>query len=743
MVTTQTTTYPQKLQELLTLVEHMNPSDINLIEHAYHYSESAHAGQRRKSGEDYFIHPVAVATILAGLHLDAEAIAAGLLHDVIEDNDGITYDDVVSEFGKVIADLVDGVTKLTQLPIEQIGLKSDKKATATKVNREMEYFRKMILAMDNDVRVILVKLADRLHNMRTLHFMPTDKQERTARETMDLFAPLANRLGIWQIKWELEDLSFRYINPEAYRGIARKLDEKRQDREAYVTKVAELIRANLEENGVHGAVITARPKHIYSIYKKMQRKDVPLEKIYDVRAIRVIVQQKKQCYLVLGAIHDLFIPIPGEFDDYIAAPKESSYQSLHTAVLDSQGKTIEVQIRTHEMHEQAEYGIAAHWRYKEGRASNSDKDFEDRIAFLRRSMDVHFGDEDAESFMNRMIAEALKERVYVFTPRADIIDLPIGSTPVDFAYSIHTDVGHRCRGAKIHGKLEPLNYVLKIGDQVEIVIAKRGGPSMDWLNEDLGYTKTARARSKIKHWFRKQNRDQHITLGRATLEREMRRLGVFDKLSFEAVSQLLGFSKLEDFFAAIGVGDINGSQITQRVLEDERRRADTDENHRERLQSRRARRKPDTANGIQIMGVSGMLTNIATCCSPVVGDDIIGFITRGRGVTIHRTDCTNVANIKDVERLINVSWGGSTDEYTYIVPVEIVAQDREGLLRDITTMIAAERINIASVAVKTRQQIAILSINLEITNNQQLGRILTKIETIENIYEAHRVNQNM
>ncbi|MEM9951030.1 MAG: bifunctional (p)ppGpp synthetase/guanosine-3',5'-bis(diphosphate) 3'-pyrophosphohydrolase [Chloroflexota bacterium] len=743
MVSISATIYPKHLEELLAIVQDMSDTDKDLIARAYYYAENAHTGQIRKSGEPYFTHPVAVAAIIAELQLDAETIAAGLLHDVIEDIKTITYADLASEFGTTIANLVDGVTKLTKLPIDQIGLKSDKNATASKVNREMEYFRKMIFAMDSDVRVILVKLADRLHNMRTLEHMPPHKQQRIAQETMQLFAPLANRLGIWQIKWELEDLSFRYINPDKYRHIARKLDERRQDREIYVANVTDVIRSELEDAGIHNAIISGRPKHIYSIHKKMQRKEVDVDKIYDIRAIRIIVEKKSQCYIVLGIIHDLYMPIPGEFDDYVAAPKESSYQSLHTAVLDHQGKTIEVQIRTHEMHEQAEYGIAAHWRYKEGPKSR-DKKLEERIAFLRRSMDIHFGDEDAESFMNRMLAEALKERVYVFTPRADIIDLPIGSTPIDFAYAVHTEIGHRCRGAKIHGKLKPLNYQLKTGDQVDIIVENRGGPSMDWLNEDLGYTKTSRARSKIRHWFRKQNRDQHITLGRAALEREMKRLGVVDKMSFETVANLLNYNKLEDFLAAIGAGDISSSQIAGRVLEDERKRADDFAIKQKQIPVRaRPVKRADTSNGVQIAGASGMLTNLGNCCNPVVGDDIIGYVTRGRGVTIHRTDCNNLANIKDTERLIDVGWGEENTEHTYIVPVEIIAQDREGLLHDITKLIKEEHVNIASVAVKTQQQIATLNVSLEIANNRQLSRILIQIEAIESIYEARRINQHM
>ncbi len=743
MVSTPTT-YPKDLESLLATSPGMNPADHALIERAYHYAEKAHIGQTRKSGEPYFTHCVAVASILADLHLDAETIAAGLLHDVIEDNDGITYADVESEFGENVVRLVDGVTKLTKLPIEQYGQKSDTNRTAQKEELYTEYFRKMFLTMGKDVRVVLVKLADRLHNMRTLGHMSEKHQKRTALETMNIFAPLANRLGIWQIKWELEDLSFRYLEPEEYRRIATALDEKRQYREAYVADIAEKIRKELESNGIQNAVITARPKHIYSIYKKMLRKELPLEKIYDVRAIRIIIEEKKQCYLVLGLIHTTFHPIPGEFDDYIAVPKDNFYQSLHTAVLDDRGKTLEVQIRTREMHEHAEFGVAAHWRYKEGRTGDKDKVFEERIAMLRRLMDVNeYGNDDARSFMEHMTEDVFKERVYIFTPQGDIVDLPAGSTPVDFAYSIHTEIGHRCRGAKVQGKLKALNYVLKNGDQVEIMTAKRGGPSMDWLNEDLGYTRTTRARNKIKHWFRKQNREQHIAMGRAALEREMKRLSVLDKLSFEKVASLLSHNKVDNFLAAIGAGDINGSQIMNRIMQHVREHENEQKTELERLKPRqRSTSKSDAAGGVRIMGASGMLVTLGKCCSPAAGDDIIGYITRGRGVTVHRKDCTNVQNIPDGERLIEANWGTEGEQYTYIVPVEIIAEDREALLKDITTMIADERVNIATVSVVTRQQIATLNVSLEIANNRQLSRILNRLENIESVFEVRRVNQN-
>jgi GTP pyrophosphokinase len=599
----------------------------------------------------------------------------------------------------------------------------------------------MLLTMGDDVRVVLVKLADRLHNMRTLGYMNPESQRRNARETMDIFAPLANRLGIWQIKWELEDLSFRYLEPEAYKAIATSIDERRADRQAYLEKVAAVLRGEVAKYGIHNVNISGRPKHIYSIYKKMQRKGLPFDQIYDVRALRVVVDETPQCYLVLGVVHGLWRPIPGEFDDYIASPKDNFYRSLHTAVLDSQGKTLEVQIRTGEMHEDSEYGIAAHWRYKEGNRRAHDKAFEERINYLRRLMEfgpeVH---EDAEEFVNTMKTEVFQDRVYVFTPKGDIVDLPAGATPLDFAYHIHTEIGHRCRGAKIHGKLVSLNYKLKTGDKVEILTSKRGGPSMDWLNPDLGFVTTSRAKEKIRYWLKKQNRDKHIAFGREVLERELKRLGVLDTTSFESVASLFEHSKLEDFLAAVGGGDINGAQIANRVLESERK---AEQEAEQGLLKPKARSLPltvDTASGVTILGTGGLLVNLARCCSPMAGDEIVGYITRGRGVTVHRRDCNNIQTMNDPERLIDVSWGGLAREQRYSVPIEVIAYDREGLMRDISTVIADEKVNLSSVRVSTRQNIATFHMTMEIENSRQLTRVLSKIEGVTSVVEAHRRN---
>lgn len=720
------------LQSIFDLLPDLSPSERLMIERAYIKAETAHAGQYRKSGEPYFTHCVAVATILAEMKLDAEAIAAALMHDLVEDTN-TTLEEIRNAFGSSVARIVDGVSKLKNLPIK---VDSNKKGKAA--DKELEYVRKMLLAMGDDVRVVLLKLADRLHNMRTLGYMSPDKQRQKAQETLDIFAPLANRLGIWQIKWELEDLSFRYLEPEKYKAIAKALDERRADREAYLANVTRALREALAAHGLTKVTISGRPKHIYSIYKKMDRKDVPMSQIYDVRAVRVIVDDIIQCYQALGVVHNLWHPIPGEFDDYIAAPKDNFYRSLHTAVVDKQGKTVEVQIRTWEMHEDAEYGIAAHWRYKEGNKTSRDEAFENRLSFLRRLMEFGPGMEDAAAFVDTMKSDVFQDRVYVFTPKGDIIDLPAGATPVDFAYHIHTEIGHCCRGAKVQGRLVSLNYNLQSGERVEIVTAKRGGPSLDWLNPDLGFVNTARARDKIRAWFRKQDREKHITNGRTLLEHELKRLGL-DQTSFETVAELFHYDKLEDFLAAVGAGDITSPQIATRILEMERR--DQQKSLVETM-IEEPKAVPSqvqvSANGVSINGVGGLLVTLAQCCAPMYGEEIVGYITRGRGVTVHRKDCANVRNHNEPERFVDVAWGSIPTEQKYAVPLEIIAYDRDGLLRDISTVIADEKVSMSKVSVSTRQSIATLQVTMEIANFQQLTRILNKMERIQNVIEARR-----
>jgi len=728
---------PRDLESLLASLPQLEQHERSLVERAYFKAEEAHRGMKRKSGEPYFTHCLAVAGILAEMNLDGETIAAALLHDTIEDT-AVTIDELHLEFGPTITHLVDSVTKFESLskkqPNGEVGEK-DTRRTAV-IKKDKEHFRKMLLAMDSDVRVVLVKLADRLHNMRTLGYMEADKQRRIAQETLDIFVPLANRLGIWQIKWELEDLAFRHVNPEAYRSIANSLEERRADREAYVQRIAKRLREELEKNGITQANISARPKHISSIYKKMSRKGVTIEHIYDMRAVRVIVDTIPQCYLALGVVHQLWIPIPGEFDDYIAAPKDNFYRSLHTAVYDENGKTLEVQIRTWEMHEHAEYGIAAHWHYKEGKGEH-DENFEKRIAFLRKLMEsVKSYEIPAADFISSVRTDVFENRLYVLTPKGDIIDLPVGSTPIDFAYHIHTDIGHRCRGAKVNGRIVTLDYKLKPGEQVEIITANRGGPNLDWLNAELGYTYTERARSKIRQWFRKQDRENHLALGRDVLKRELKKLGILERSSFDTIASLLKYERVDDFLVAIGAGDVTGMQIANRVLEEERRKRQQQQAE-ERLLNPQPAPMHTTTEGIHVMGTSGLLVTYARCCNPVPGDAIIGYTTKGLGVTVHRLACSNVPNL-DKDRLLPVTWGQSSNRERYVIPIEITALDRHGLLADISTLIAKEDVNIADVKVVTRDDIATLYLSVCLTDPLYINRILSKVQSIPSVVDAHR-----
>jgi GTP pyrophosphokinase len=705
----------------------LSPSDRDLIERAFLFAEKAHCGQSRLSGQPYIAHCVAVAHILADMKLDATTISAALLHDVAEDTT-ISTEDLAREFSPKIAELVEGVTKLKQLPTGVDSMHGGKAS-----DREMEFLRKMFLAMGSDFRVILIKLADRLHNMRTLSHMPPHKQIQKSKETLDIFAPIANRLGIWQIKWELEDLAFRYLDPQKYHEIAAQLDERRSDREAYMKRIIAFIQAQFAREGLK-AEVQGRPKHIYSIYRKMERKNLPFSQIFDIRAIRIVVETIPQCYQALGIIHNIFHAIPGNFDDYISSPKENSYRSLHTAVLDQDGKTLEVQIRTPDMHEDAEYGIAAHWRYKEGRATSSGElTFERRLERIRRMMEdvKETGETDADGFVQGMLEQMSPERIYAITPKGDIIDLPEGATPVDFAYYVHTEVGHRCRGAKVNGRLVSLDHPLKNGDRVEITTASRGGPSLDWLNTDLGFAHTARARNKIKQWFRRRERDKAIAAGKEVLDRELRKIGK-SALSRDQIAADLGYARGEDLMAAIGYGEVTGAHISVRLLEAEH--APTED---EALEATIVHREPVRADGMRIDETGGLLVTLARCCNPTYGDDITGFITRGKGITVHRADCKNVLNTNEPERLISVTWPPESDQ-SFPVPVLIVAYDREGLMRDIGAVIADEKINMSNVNISTRQNIATFELTMEIQDLKQLARILAKIERLPNVVEAFR-----
>jgi guanosine-3',5'-bis(diphosphate) 3'-pyrophosphohydrolase len=693
--------------------------DIPLVKRAYEVASQAHDGQRRMSGEPFIHHSLATAATLVDLRLDAATIAAGLLHDVPEDT-SVTVEDIEEIFGEEIAKLVDGVTKL-------------RKITWTSLEEEeAESLRKIFLAMVDDIRVILIRLADRLHNMHTLEALPAERGRLIAMETLEIFAPLAHRLGMWQIKEELEDLALRYLEPEAYREVMRLLSEHQADRERYVEGVVQMLKRSLVEEGVK-AEVTGRRKHVSSIYQKMKKKGRDFDRIYDVHGARVIVDDIKDCYAALGIVHSLWRPIAGEFDDYIAMPKDNMYQSLHTAVVGPQGHPLEIQIRTWEMHRMAEYGVAAHWRYKE--QVERDAVLEAKMAWLRQVMDWRRELVDAQEFVDSLKTDLFPEEVYVFTPKGDVIELPRGATPVDFAYSVHTEIGHLCQGAKVNGKIVPLNYQLGDGDQVQILTAKRGGPSRDWLNPHLGYVHTSRARQKIRQFFRRQEREENIARGRALLERELKRLGI-EHESYEEIARLFRFGKVDDLLAAVGYGDINVHQISMRVLDLEEDKEEISET------GSKPAGRPGETPGIRVTGVGDLLTQLGGCCNPLPGDEIIGYVTRGRGVTIHRLDCGNILRVLrdgDRERLIEVDWGEGKGT-AYPVVVKITAFDRKGLLKDVAAIIDAEDVNMTAASIEARQkdQTATIVATLEISGMDQLSRVLTKIESLTNVLEAVR-----
>ena len=722
------------------LPENYSLADRELVMRAYRVADEAHRAQKRHSGEPYINHCVTVAGILADMRVPPEVVAAGLLHDTVEDTN-VTLNEIRRDFGDTIAVLVDGVTKLANLPrvskdqhiasaehdsgsieAEPVTLPFGRKQ-----DLKSETLRKTFLAMGEDVRVVLIKLADRLHNMRTLSHMSESKRKSIAKETLDIFAPLANRLGIWQIKWELEDLGFRHLNPEKYKEIHDHLLEKDpQEREEQIRQIKERLIQLLAQNNIT-VEISGRPKHIYSIYKKMTQKGKPFDLVRDVRAVRLIVPDIPACYAALGVIHTHWRPIPGEFDDYIAAPKDNFYQSLHTAVIYDDKRPLEVQIRTQEMHENAEYGIASHWRYKEG-GKSTDKSFEQRINWLRRMMEWRSDVNDATEFVEGMKTDVFQDRVYVFTPRGDIIDLSAGSTPIDFAYHVHTDIGHRCRGARINGKLVPLYQDLKTGDQVEILTAKRGGPSRDWLNPNLGLVKTQRARSKIKAWFKKQEDEQNLAQGRASLERELQRLGI-GETNYEKMARELGFKIPDEMFIALGCGDLPINKIIKDISE-------TTEAADILEVTAPLRDQKTSTDAVTVVGLKGLLSTMARCCNPMPGDQIVGYITRGRGATIHRQDCPNILHRKDRERFLQVGWGKA--ERTFPVPVLIKAYDRQGLMGDISNLLTNEGVNIADVAVNVKQAHADLKLVVEVRDLAQLSRVLTRIESLPNVLEAQR-----
>lgn len=696
-------------------------ADEEIVRQAYTVAFIAHEGQKRRSGEPYIDHPVAVASILLDLQVDAGSIAAALLHDVVEDT-GVSLAQLEQLFGTEITYLVDGVTKLSVLEAR------------SKEDAQAGTYRKMFIAMADDPRVVLIKLADRLHNMRTLGATSQEQQGRVARETLEIYAPLAHRLGIWQIKSELEDLSFKTLQPEKYREIAQQLMLRREARERIVQRVMARLRQALDKEHIM-ASISGRPKHIYSIYRKMERKGVNLDQIFDLLAVRVIVNEVSECYRVLGIVHNIWKPILSEFDDYIAVPKESMYRSLHTTVLVPGGTPCEVQIRTEEMHEVADHGIAAHWRYKEGFGRN-DTNFETKLTWLRGLIEWRREMTDAREFVESLKSDVFQDQVYVFTPKGKIIDLPVGSTPVDFAYRIHSEVGHRCVGAKINGRLVSLDHQLRNGEIVQIMTSKAPrGPSRDWLN----FVETSSARNHIRRYFRRQERDENIAAGRDLLEKELKRLGLAT-MAFDEVVSIWGARSTEDLFALIGGGETTARQVVQKVL------AQQTEPHDDELAlipnfTPSAPLRTDE-NGIKVRGAGGVLTRLARCCNPVAGEPIVGYVTRGKGITIHRADCRTVVNERNKERLIDVSWGDESPR-GYPVPIRIESWDRVGLWRDISSIIADAQVNIEEVhQVPVRKQgRTMLVIQITIQSLDQLTLLLDKINRIPNVIEARRESQ--
>ena len=704
--------------------EYLPPAAQAGIERAYNYAASAHQGQVRLSGEPYIQHPLHAAYTLALLQQDTESIMAALLHDVPEDC-GVPMEVIEKEFGPQIANLVDGVTKISRLswPDLEPGRKGAEDRLA-----QAENLRKMLLAMAEDVRVVLIKLADRLHNMRTLGALPVQKRTRIARQTMEVYAPLANRLGILEIRSQLEDLAFLHLEPEKYQEVARLVAGRRAASEKQLAQVIESLKAELARAGVR-AEISGRPKHIYSVYQKMERyasEGRSEAQIYDLLGIRIIVPEVQDCYSALGIVHGFWPPISGQFDDYIAAPKESMYQSLHTTVRGPDARPLEVQIRTQEMHGVAEFGIAAHWRYKEG--VKRDPKFDQKLAWLRQLLSWHKEVAGAEEFVDLIKTDVFRDQVYVFTPKGEIKDLPLGATPLDFAYRIHTDLGNKCIGAKVNGRLVPLSHRLATADIVEVVSAKNArGPSLDWLNPHLGYAKTSHAREKIRQWFRKQERAENIERGKDLLEKELKRLGL-KAVPEEEMARLFKYAHYEDFLAALGSGEVTAHQIGVKLVPEEPSPAIGEGVHA----------PPSGHTGVEVMGVGDLLTHLAHCCNPVPGDEIIGFITRTKGVTVHRKDCSNVLNVWEKERLIKVNWGRARQR-AYPVSVHVEAWDRVGLLRDISTLVSAEKSNIVSVNTSQPDNSGIgIDLIFETTGMEQLSRILSKLEAIPGIQSVAR-----
>ena len=697
---------------------------------AFELADKAHEGQFRASGEPYIMHPLAVADILAHLQIDHITLMAALMHDVVEDT-SYSKEDLEEMFGSEVAFLVDGVTKLNQFQYE------------TKEDRQMENYRKMILAMAKDVRVVVIKLGDRLHNMRTLKHMRSDKQKRIAKETLEIFAPLAHRLGIFNVKWELEDLSFRYLEPEKYYDLVDQMKQKRQVREDIVNDTMRQLTKALSEAHIK-ADIKGRPKHFYSIYKKMKKDNRDLSQIYDLLAVRVIVDSIPDCYAVLGIAHSLWKPLPYRFKDYISMPKSNMYQSLHTTVIGTMGQPVEIQIRTWEMHRVSEYGVAAHWRYKEGN-KNGDKEFDQKVAWLRQVLEWQDTSNPTE-LVNALKLDVFSGEVFVFTPKGDVVKLPIGSVPLDFAYRVHTDVGHHCVGAKVNGKIVPLDYTLQNGDIVDIITSKTGRPSLDWLN----IVGSSESKSKIRNWFKRENKAENIEKGLDSLEKEAKRLNhnwkeLCADNRLQHVTKQLKAGTEEEMFAACGYGGIPVSTVLLRLIELYKKSKEVEESKGsteqiiEKLKSQ-GQKKTKNGTGVLVKGEAGVMVRMAKCCNPVPGDDIIGYITRGRGVSIHRCDCPSMGHsAEDLERMIEVSWDGSSGE-SFHVGIDIQAYDRAGILMEVMAVLSELKITITNINAKVQEDTKNVSINLvvDIRDISQLDFVMTKLRRIREVYTVQR-----
>ncbi len=721
--------------------KYLTEDQVAFVRKAYELAAEAHAVQRRKSGEPYIIHPIGVASILAQLQMDDKTLAAAFLHDVVEDTD-YTLEDIKERFGVVVANLVDGVTKLGK--IEYI----------SKEDRQIENYRKMFLAMARDIRVVLIKLADRLHNMRTMKYMPVHKQQSISRETLEIYAPLAHRLGIYTIKWELEDLAFRYMEPDIYYNLVEQVKIKRREREAMINEAMAEMKESLEKANIK-CEIQGRPKNFYSIHKKMLRDHKELNEIYDLLAIRVLVDTVKDCYGTLGIVHSMWRPIPGRFKDYVAVPKSNMYQSLHTTVLSTGGQPLEIQIRTFEMHRISEYGIAAHWRYKESGGSkpasqsSTDKGFDAKLSWLRQLLEWHQDMNDSRDFVNTVKMDIFADEVFVFTPRGDVIDLPVGSVPIDFAYRIHTDVGNRCVGAKVNGRIVPLDFKLSNGDIVEVITSKQSsGPSRDWLNI-VGSSDT---RNKIKGWFKKERREENIIKGREMLEKEAKRLGYDPKVlarpeKLKEAGTKLRIDSDENLLAALGYGGVTLNSVISKLVEIYKKdqKLNTTKDLSELLAELKPRKsKAKASHGILVKGEEGIMVKLARCCNPIPGDPVIGYITRGSGVSVHRADCPNVLsnNPDEQSRLIEVSWDVGIDS-VYKVNIVITSVNRPGMMADIMMATSEAKLNIFSLNCRTdKNKVATTHIGLDISSLEQLEYIMNRIRRMKGVYSVERVVAN-